>query len=140
MPTKTASCKLVAFATYFLAVTDESAATSASQAIIVLVCVVETLVIIGLLLSRVRSGLSEASRRDIAASVEAERRHLNEVISNVPGVVWESRLETASAAGINEFVSNHVEKMLGYTVREWLSKPCFWLSIVHEDDRDRLWR
>jgi PAS domain S-box-containing protein len=27
--------------------------------------------------------------------------------------------------------------MLGYTVEEWLATPNFWLSIVHEDDRER---
>ncbi|HZG53242.1 MAG TPA: PAS domain S-box protein, partial [Pyrinomonadaceae bacterium] len=35
------------------------------------------------------------------------------------------------------FVSDYVETMLGYTVEEWLATPNFWLSIVHEDDRER---
>ena len=30
--------------------------------------------------------------------------------------------------------------MLGYTVSEWTSKPGFWLSIVHPDDRERVVR
>jgi len=34
------------------------------------------------------------------------------------------------------FVSDYVETMLGYTVEEWLATPNFWLSIVHEDDRE----
>jgi PAS domain S-box-containing protein len=71
------------------------------------------------------------------ARVEDERRRLRDLISSVPGVVWEAwGAPDAESQRIN-FVSDHVEKMLGYTVEEWLQTPNFWLSIVHPDDRGR---
>src|SRR6185503_8383520 len=36
-----------------------------------------------------------------------------------------------------DFVSGHVEQMLGYSQDEWLSTPNFWLTIVHPDDKER---
>ncbi len=36
-----------------------------------------------------------------------------------------------------DFVSSHVEKMLGYSQHEWLSTPNFWLHVVHPEDRAR---
>jgi PAS domain S-box-containing protein len=35
-----------------------------------------------------------------------------------------------------DFVSDYVERMLGYSVEEWLATPNFWLSIVHPDDKE----
>ena len=72
-----------------------------------------------------------------SAQVEAERKRLSDMISSVPGVVWEAWGEPDAAGQRIDFVSDYVEKMLGYTVEEWLSTPNFWLSIVHPDDRER---
>jgi PAS domain S-box-containing protein len=69
--------------------------------------------------------------------VESERLRLRDMISSVPGVVWEAWGEPDADSQRIDFVSDHVEKMLGYTVDEWLSTPNFWLSIVHPDDRER---
>src|SRR5205823_6464901 len=39
-----------------------------------------------------------------------------------------------------DYVSEYVERMLGYTTEEWLSTPNFWLTIVHPDDREEATR
>ena len=39
-----------------------------------------------------------------------------------------------------DFVSNHIETMLGYAPAEWTSTPNFWLTIVHPDDKERAGR
>jgi PAS domain S-box-containing protein len=69
--------------------------------------------------------------------VERERVRLKNLVANVPGVVWEAWGAPDEASQHIDFVSDHVEQMLGYTVEEWLSTPNFWLSIVHPDDRER---
>ena len=75
-------------------------------------------------------------RRRFAAQVELERARLRNIISSVPGVVWEAWGKPDAASQRIDFVSDHVESMLGYTVQEWLSTPNFWLTIVHPDDRE----
>jgi PAS domain S-box-containing protein len=73
----------------------------------------------------------------LSAQLEGARRRLQDLVSSVPGVVWEAWGEPDDASQRINFVSAFVEKMLGYTVEEWLSTPNFWLQIVHPDDRER---
>lgn len=88
---------------------------------------------------RIEADLEE-SRRDksrLAAEVSSYRKRLVDIVQSVPGVVWEAwGLPDSSHQRIN-FVSDHVEAMLGYTVEEWLRVPNFWLSIVHPEDKER---
>jgi two-component system cell cycle sensor histidine kinase/response regulator CckA len=80
---------------------------------------------------------AELEHARLAAEVEAERRRLKNIVANVPGVVWEAWGEPDAATQRIDFVSDYVETMLGYSVEEWLTTPNFWLSIVHEDDKER---
>ncbi|HYE65170.1 MAG TPA: PAS domain S-box protein [Pyrinomonadaceae bacterium] len=73
----------------------------------------------------------------LVAQIEVQRQRLNNIVANVPGVVWEAWGEPDAASQRINFVSNYVETMLGYSVEEWLATPNFWLSIVHPDDHDR---
>ncbi len=99
--------------------------------------VFQALLIAWLLFSRRRLRSAESETDRLAKVAEAERRNLDEVISNVPGIVWESRLALGKQTRKATFVSEYVEKMLGYTVEEWLATPGFWLSIMPEEDRER---
>jgi PAS domain S-box-containing protein len=80
---------------------------------------------------------AEADHERLAALVEHERQRLRNLVANVPGVVWEAWSEPDEASQRINFVSEHIEHMLGYTVDEWLRTPNFWLSIVHPEDRER---
>ena len=80
---------------------------------------------------------AELEREAMAAQIESERQRQNNLVANVPGVVWEAWGEPDQSAQRIDFVSDHVEKMLGYSVDQWLSTPNFWLTIVHPDDRER---
>ena len=80
---------------------------------------------------------AEQEKSLLAAQVDRERQRLDNVVANVPGVVWEAWGQPDRSSQRIDFVSEHVEKMLGYAVDEWLSIPNFWLSIVHPDDRER---
>ncbi|HUR69663.1 MAG TPA: PAS domain S-box protein [Candidatus Thermoplasmatota archaeon] len=72
---------------------------------------------------------------DLLAEVDQQRRRLDNIVASVPGVVWEAWGQPDAQAQRIDFVSDHVEAMLGYSTQEWLSTPNFWLTIVHPDDR-----
>jgi len=81
--------------------------------------------------------LTEQLTARLVVQVERQQRHIDELLANVPGVVWEAYGKPDSTDQRIDFVSNYVERMLGYSVKEWLQTPNFWLSIVHPADRDR---
>ena len=80
---------------------------------------------------------ADVERASMAAQIENERQRLDTVVATVPGVVWEAWGDPDNATQRINFVSDYVEKMLGYGTEEWLSTPNFWLSIVHPDDSER---
>ena len=81
----------------------------------------------------------EADREKLHAELENERARLDNIIATLPGMVWESHLNS-SGAPTGTFVSDYVEKMLGYTPEEWLTLPGGWVSAVHPDDQGPLSR
>jgi len=99
-----------------------------------LLCLLEAALIVWLLINRKSRRRAEEKTERFAARVEAQHKRLKEVVNNVPGIVWESRLGTDSETREAQFVSPYVENMLGYGVDEWLSSD-FVSSIVHEEDR-----
>jgi PAS domain S-box-containing protein len=80
---------------------------------------------------------AEEEKARLTAQIESQRQRLNNIVTNVPGVVWEAWGEPNATTQRIDFVSDYVEKMLGYSVAEWLSTPNFWLTIVHPEDRER---
>jgi PAS domain S-box-containing protein len=88
-------------------------------------------------LRRVQLGKRESTR--LTGVAEASHRRLGEIVSNVPGIVWESMADPVTNKRQTTFISDHVQKMLGYTPEEWLAQPSgFGATIVHEDDRERV--
>ena len=79
---------------------------------------------------------AQMEKLQLAAQVEVQRKRVEDIVAHVPGVVWEAWGEPVGETQRIEFVSNYVEKMLGYSVEEWLSTPNFWRTIVHEEDRE----
>ena len=68
---------------------------------------------------------------------DSQRAHIDAVIRDVPGVVWEAWGEPDAANQRIDFVSDRIEPMTGYSCEEWLNTPNFWLTIVHPVDRER---
>jgi PAS domain S-box-containing protein len=79
---------------------------------------------------------AEAESAKLTAQVENQRQRLANIITSIPGVVWESWLQPDSTMAV-DFISDYIEQMLGYTTEEWQSTPNFWLSITHPEDRER---
>jgi PAS domain S-box-containing protein len=82
----------------------------------------------------------EQERMLLMHEVIFERERLNNIISSVPGVVWEAWIAPERSEHRLNFVSDYVEYMLGYSIDEWLAEPNFAIKIVHPDDRDRVAR
>ena len=80
---------------------------------------------------------AQAEKSKLGSELEVNRRRIEDIVAHVPGVVWEAWGNPDTANQRTDFVSSHVEKMLGYSKEEWLSTPNFWLSIVHPDDKER---
>ena len=80
---------------------------------------------------------AEAEKWKLGSELEHHRRRVEDIVEHVPGVVWEAWGKPDAANQRIDFVSNHVETMLGYSKEEWLSTPNFWLTIVHPDDKER---
>jgi PAS domain S-box-containing protein len=100
--------------------------------------VLQSLLIAWLLVLRSRRRQAEFASERFASQAALEHKRLEAVVANVPGVVWESRVEPNTHLRKAEFVSPYVERLLGYSVEEWLSTPDFVSSITHEDDRERI--
>src|SRR6185436_18864858 len=79
----------------------------------------------------------EKDKSKLGSELELHRRRVEDIVSHVPGVVWEAWGQPDAATQRIDFVSGHVEQMLGYSQDEWLSTPNFWLTIVHPDDKER---
>jgi PAS domain S-box-containing protein len=105
-----------------------------------LALLVQAALIAWLLFVQARRRQAESERERLVSVAETEHQRLDEVVSNVPGVVWESRDDPATGERTITFVSDYAEKMLGYSAQEWNSKPEFALSLVHEEDRERVRR
>jgi PAS domain S-box-containing protein len=109
-----------------------------NESLVLLQAFIGTLTLTALVLAAIvgeRRGVEE-EKTSLAFLVENERQRLNNIVANVPGVVWEAWGQPDSAAQRMNFVSDYVETMLGYSVAEWLATPNFWLTIVHPEDKE----
>ncbi|HVF23425.1 MAG TPA: MASE1 domain-containing protein, partial [Pyrinomonadaceae bacterium] len=80
---------------------------------------------------------AEFDKDKLGSELQHHRRRIEDIVAHVPGVVWEAWGKPDVGSQRIDFVSDHVEKMLGYSREEWLATPNFWLQIVHPDDRER---
>lgn len=62
-----------------------------------------------------------------------ENWQLRQLIDGVNAIVWEADATTWRFTFVNE----EAEAMLGYPVSQWMSEPDFWVSLIHDEDRDK---
>ncbi|MFZ0061502.1 MAG: PAS domain S-box protein, partial [Pyrinomonadaceae bacterium] len=100
--------------------------------------IVEAILIAWLLFLRTRRRQAEEESLRLGQLAKAEHKRLNEIVSNVPGIVWETVIDPATKQLRTTFVSDYVRKMLGYTAEEWLAAPPgLGLRIMPQPDRER---
>lgn len=92
--------------------------------------------IVGATTERTESKRAKKENILLNTQIAVQRERLNTIIANIPGIVWESQLTSDVSDRHANFVSDYVEKMIGYSVAEWLSEPSFWLRIMHPEDRE----
>lgn len=97
-------------------------------------------VIIWLLLRQAKRKEAEIEIRQAGLIADAEHKGLMAIMSTIPGIVWESRTDPVTGAHRTTFVSDYAEEMLGYSPQQWMSTPGFALSLIHEEDRERVRR
>src|SRR5215213_6310834 len=112
---------------------------SANVSLLLLISFVGTTSLMTLLVAAVTSERkgAEAEKWKLGSELAIHRRRVEDIVQHVPGVVWEAWGKPDARNQRIDFVSSHVEKMLGYSSEEWLSTPNFWLSVVHPNDRER---
>ncbi len=76
----------------------------------------------------------EVERVRLYSQLEMQRIRIDNLIANVPGVVWETYGLPGSPEYRLSFISRYVEKLLGYSIEEWKGSPEFWKEIMHPDD------
>jgi two-component system, cell cycle sensor histidine kinase and response regulator CckA len=57
----------------------------------------------------------------------------HDIIDDLAAIVWEADPKTFQFT----YVSRGAEALLGYSLEEWLSRPTFWVDLLHPDDRDQ---
>ena len=99
--------------------------------------IIEAMLIAWLLLLRTRRRQAENENLRLAQIAKNEHTRLNEIVSNVPGIVWESVIDPQTKQRKTTFISDAVRKMLGYTPEEWLAADSgLGMRLMHEEDRD----
>lgn len=63
---------------------------------------------------------AERERSELHTEIAGQSERLNNIISHIPGIVWETTIQP-DGKEMMSFVSEHITEMLGYTVDEWLS-------------------
>ncbi|HEY3039793.1 MAG TPA: sigma 54-interacting transcriptional regulator [Pyrinomonadaceae bacterium] len=100
--------------------------------------IVEAMLIAWLLFLHARRRQAENENMRLARLARAEHRRLDEIVSSVPGIVWETVIDPETKQEKPTYISDYLRKMLGYTPEEWLAAPPgFGLRIMAEEDRDR---
>lgn len=59
------------------------------------------------------------------------QKNIKSLIDTIDGIVWEFDIATATLT----FISKKVEKILGYSVSEYLSCPTFWEDHIYPEDK-----
>lgn len=78
---------------------------------------------------------AEDERAKLAEEMEAQRQRLNDILTNIPCVVWEATIDPVTHEPTGLFVNSYVEKMHGYSAAEWLATPDVWFETLHPDDQ-----
>ena len=83
---------------------------------------------------RMIGAMQDITERKLAEeAIKKIQNKFTNLINTVDGIVWEADAETFQFT----FVSQHAEKILGYSTAQWINEPGFWASHIHPDDR--LW-
>ncbi|WP_448562853.1 PAS domain S-box protein [Trichothermofontia sp.] len=70
--------------------------------------------------------------QDTALSIWDAQQRYEDLLHSLDGIVWEFDLASQRFT----FVSQRLEKILGYTPEQWLANANLWQNSIHPDDRE----
>lgn len=70
--------------------------------------------------------------KEAQAALQRSQQRYRNLVNSIDAIVWEANLELQCT-----FVSQQVERILGYPQEQWL-EPNFWINHLHPDDRQRM--
>ena len=76
-----------------------------------------------------RATVLEVERRAAVEQVGESRRQYQELVESLEGIIWEADVRTFQFT----FVSQHCERLLGYSVAQWMSEMT-WQKLIHPED------
>jgi PAS domain S-box-containing protein len=86
--------------------------------------------------------LAAAIDRDRAeAKLRGAEATYRSIVETTPAITYQEHVSRGyDVGGSVLYVSPQVERILGYSARDWAEIPGFWAEIVHPDDRDAVVR
>jgi diguanylate cyclase (GGDEF)-like protein len=72
-------------------------------------------------------------RDDVERVRRRNLERLDRIASNIPGVVYQARIDTAGAFGYS-YVSEGIRDVVGIEPSALLADPSLWLQLIHADD------
>ncbi len=76
----------------------------------------------------------EAEILRLTSLLATQREHLNAIISNVPGIIFDTTMDLENDTQEINFVSPYAEEMLGYPPDKWYEHEDFWSEIIEAED------
>lgn len=70
------------------------------------------------------------ARRQAEAALRAAEQRFQDIVNTTDGIVWEADAKTFTFT----FVSKQAERMLGYSIEDWMSAG-FWAEHLHPEDK-----
>src|SRR5262249_31930705 len=71
-----------------------------------------------------------SEQKKVETALLESRRRLKDLIHSVDGIVWEANQRRENF----QFISNQVDRILGYRPEDWKQTPHFWKSKLHSED------
>ena len=74
----------------------------------------------------------------LTSVINSQRHQLESILLNVPGIIFDMTYDTDKGKTVINFISDYLEKMLGYPSDAWRTNLNFWEKLVHPDDVEKI--
>jgi PAS domain S-box-containing protein len=75
-----------------------------------------------------------SERRKTEAELKKLEKRYRTLVEEIPAVTFLAAMDGSEG---EIYVSPHIEKLLGFTQKEWVEDPILWYTQLHPDDRER---